>query len=76
MGNGKVMIILLIVGLIKKTYVPTYSEAKEEIISVTLNISNYVTQKEFKNLTGSVDTSDFPLKRNIGEVKKKSMILM
>ena len=23
-----------------------------------LNLNNYVTQKEFKNLTGNVDTSD------------------
>ena len=50
MSNGTAMIILLIVGLIKKTYnkisyVPT--EVKEEIVSVTLNLSNYVTQKEF-----------------------------
>ena len=29
------------------SYVPTYSEIKEEIISVTLNLSNYVTQKKF-----------------------------
>ena len=47
MSNGKVMIILLTVGLIKKTYykmsyVPTYFEFKEKIVSVTLNLSNYV----------------------------------
>ena len=41
MPNGKVMIVLLIVGLIKKTsykmsYFPTYSEVGEEIVSVTL----------------------------------------
>ena len=69
------MIILLIVGLIKKTYykmsyVPTYSEVEEEIVSVTLNLSNYVTQKEFKSLT-KVDTPDFALKTNIAEIKKK-----
>ena len=46
------------------SYVPTYSEVKEEIVSVTLNLSNYVTQKEFKNLT-KVDTSD------VAEIKKK-----
>ena len=56
MSNRKGIIILLIVGLIKKTlykmsYVPTYSEVEEEIVSVTLNLSNYVTQKEFENLT-------------------------
>ena len=75
MLNGKAMIILLILGLIKKSYynmsyVPTYSEVEEEIVSVTLNLSNYVTQKEFKNAT-KVDTSDFALKTNVAEVKKK-----
>ena len=75
MSNGKAIIILLIVGLIKKTYykmnhVPTYSEIEEEIVSITLNLSNYVTQKEFKSLT-KVDTSDFALKTNIAEIKKK-----
>ena len=76
MSEGKAMIILLIVGLIKKTYhkisyIPTYSEVEEKIVSVTLNLSNYVTQKEFKNLTGNVDTSDFALKTNVAEIKKK-----
>ena len=52
------------------SYVPTYSEVEEEIVSVTLNLSNYVTQKEFKNLT-KVDTSDFALKVNVAEIKKK-----
>ena len=52
------------------SYVPTYSEVEEEIVSVTLNLSNYVTQKEFKNLT-KVDTSDFALKTNVAEIKKK-----
>ena len=53
------------------SYVPTYSEVKEEIVTVTLNLSNYVTQKEFKNLTGNVNTSDFALKTNVAEIKKK-----
>ena len=74
MSNGKAMIILLIVGLIKKTYykmnyVPTYSEVEEEIVSVTLNLNDYVTQKEFKSLT-KVDTSDFALKTNVPEIGK------
>ena len=51
-------------------YVSTYSEVKEEIASVTLKLSNYVTQKEFKNVT-NVDTSDFALKTNVAEIKKK-----
>ena len=53
------------------SYVPTYSEVQEEIVSVTLNLSNYVTQKEFKNLTSNVNTSDFALKTNVAEIKKK-----
>ena len=52
------------------SYVPTYSEVEEEIVTVTLNLSNYVTQKEFKSLT-KVDTSDFALKTNVAEIKKK-----
>ena len=63
------MMIVLTVGLIKKTYynmsyVPTYSEVEEEIVSVTLYLSNHVTKKEFKNKT-KVDTSDFALKTNV-----------
>ena len=52
------------------TYVPTYSEVEEEIVSVTLNLSNYVTQKEFKNVI-KFDTSDFALKVSVAEIKKK-----
>ena len=52
------------------SYIPTYSEIEEEIVSVTLNLSNYVTQKEFKNVT-KVDISDFALKTNVAEIKKK-----
>ena len=54
----------------RKGNVLTYSEVEEEIVSVTLNLSNYVTQKEFKSLT-KVDTSDFALKTNVAEIKKK-----
>ena len=49
------------------SYIPTYSEVEEEIVSVTLNLSNYVTEKEFKNVT-TVDTSDFALKTNLAEI--------
>ena len=51
-------------------YFPGYSTIRNEIIDVKLNLSNYVTQKEFKNLT-KVDTSDFTLKTNVAEIKKK-----
>ena len=52
------------------SYVTTYSEVEEEIVSVTLNLSDYVTKKDFKNVT-KVDTSDFALKTNVTEIKKK-----
>ena len=52
------------------SYISTYSEVEEEIVSVTFNLSHYVTQKEFKNVT-KVDTSDFALKTNVAEIKKK-----
>ena len=52
------------------SYIPTYSEVEEEIVSATLNLSNYVTQKESKNVT-KVDNSDFALKTNVAEIKKK-----
>ena len=55
------------------SYVPTYSEVEEVVVSVTLNLSNYVTQTEFKSLT-KVDTSDLALKTNVAKIKK--MILM
>ena len=52
------------------SYASTYSELEEENVSVTSNLSYYVTQKEFKNVT-KVDTSDFALKTNVAEIKKK-----
>ena len=52
------------------SYVATYSEVEDEIVSVTLNLSNYVTQKEFKNVK-KVDTCDFALKNIVAETKKK-----
>ena len=53
-----------------QSYIPNYSKVEEEIVSVTLNLSKYVTQKEFKNVT-KIDTSDFALKTNVAEIKKK-----
>ena len=47
-----------------------YPTAKNETVSVKLNLSNYVTQKELKDLT-KVDTSNFTLKTNVAEIKKK-----
>ena len=51
-------------------YFPTYSTARNEIIDAKLNLSNYVTQKESKNLT-KVDTSDFAIKTNVVEIKSR-----
>ena len=50
---------------------PTYSTARNKIVDLKLNLIDYVTQKEFKNLTGNVDTSDFALKSNVAEIKSK-----
>ena len=52
------------------SYVPTYLEVKEKFVSVKSNLSNYVTKKEFKNVK-KVDTSNFALKTNVAEIKKK-----
>ena len=50
---------------------PAYSTSRNGIVDIKLNLSEYVTQKEFKNLTGNVDTSDFALKTNVAELKTK-----
>ena len=52
-------------------YFPAYSTARNEIVSVKLNLKGYVTQEEFKNLT-KVDTSDFALKANVAEIKSRA----
>ena len=52
------------------SYIPTYSEVEEEVVSVTSNLSNYVKKNEFKNVA-KVDTSDFALKTDAAEIKKK-----
>ena len=60
----------------KMSYVPIYSEVKEEIVSVALNLRNYVTQKEFKNVT-KVDTSDFALKTKLMLLRlKRNLIIL
>ena len=58
------------------SYVPIYSEVKEEIVSVALNLRNYVTEKEFKNVT-KVDTSDFALKTKLMLLRlKRNLIIL
>ena len=68
------MIILLIVGLIKKTsykmsqYFPKPYEPFGGDINVTVDLSNYATKDDIKNIT-HVDTSGFALKTNLANLK-------
>ena len=64
------MIILLMVGLIKKTlfktskYFPKPYEPFGGDINVTIDLSNYATKDDIKNIS-HVDTSSFALKTNL-----------
>ena len=68
------MIILLIVGLIKKTLYkmsqcfPKPYEPFGGEINVKIDLSNYATKDDIKNTT-HVDTSGFALKANIANLK-------
>ena len=62
-SNGKGMIIVLIVGLIKKI-----SFKNESILNVKVDLSNYATKTDLKNVT-HVDTSSFALKTNLASLK-------
>ena len=70
------MIIHLIVGLIKKAlykmsqYFPKPYELFDGDINVTVDLSNYATKDDFKNIT-HVDTSSFALKINLANLKTK-----
>ena len=69
------MIILLIVGLIKKTlykmskYFPKPYEGSGGDINVTVDLSNHAAKDDIKNIT-HVDTSSFALKTNLAKFKK------
>ena len=68
------MIILLIVGLIKKTlykmsqYFPKPYEPFGGDINVKVDLSNYATKADIKNVT-HVDSSNFALKTNLVNLK-------
>ena len=68
------MIILLIAGLIKKTlykisqYFPKPFEPFGGDINVTVDLSNYATKYDIKNIT-HVNTSSFALKTNLPNLK-------
>ena len=70
------MIILLIAGLIKKTlykmsqYFPKPYESFNGDINVKIDLSNYATEDDIKNIT-PVDTSSFALKTNVANLKTK-----
>ena len=70
------MIILLIAGLIKKTlykmsqYFPTSYEPFGGNINVKVDLSNYATKDDIKNIT-DVNTSSFALKTNVANLKTK-----
>ena len=68
------MIILLIVGLIKKTlhkmsqYFPKPYEPFGGNINVKVDLSNYETKDDIKNIA-HVDTSSFAVKTNVANLK-------
>ena len=70
------MVILLIVGLIKKTlykisqYFPKPYEPFGGDINVKVDLSSYATKDVIKNIT-HVDTSSFSLKTNLANLKSE-----
>ena len=76
MSNGKVMIVYLIAGLIKMTlhkmsqYFPKLYEPFDGDINVKVDLSNYATKTDIKNIS-HIDTSSFALKPNVASLKTK-----
>ena len=74
MSNGKVMIILLTAGLIKKTlhklsqYFPIPYKPFGGDINVEVDLSNYATKTDLKKATG-VDTSKLAAKSDLVSLK-------
>ena len=70
------MIILLIVGLIQKTlykmsqYFPKPYEPFGGDINVRVDLSNYATKDDIRNIT-HVDTASFALKTNLANLKSE-----
>ena len=79
MSNERVIIILLIAGLIKKTfykmsqYFPKPYEPFDGDINVKIDLSNYATKANIKNIT-HMDTSSFALKTNLANLKTENVI--
>ena len=69
MSNKKDMIIHLIAGLIKKSQCfPKPYEPFGGNINVKVDLSNYATKTDLKNVT-HVDVSSFALKSNLASLK-------
>ena len=73
MSNRKDIIIHFIVGLIKKPFVKLNQYFPQSFrsfggnINVKVDLSNYTTQADIKNIS-HVDTSSFALKTNLGSL--------
>ena len=74
MLNGKDMIIHLIVELIKvisykmSQYFPKQFKSSERNLNVKVDLSNYATKSDMKNIS-PVDTSSFALNTNLASLK-------
>ena len=74
MSNGKGMIVVLIVGLIKwshiriSQYFPKPFKSSGGNINVKIDLSNHATKTDLKKVT-HVDTSSFALKTNLATLK-------
>ena len=71
MLNGKAVIVLLTVGLIRKTQMSKYFPEPKSSggkVKVELDLSNYATKADLKNATG-VDTSKFAKKVDLANLK-------
>ena len=72
-SNGTSMIVILLVGLIKKVYkmsqyFPKPFRSLGGSINVKVGLSNYATKTNLKNIK-NVDTSNFALKTNLASLK-------
>ena len=76
MSNGKDMTIHLIVGLIKRPFIKMTQYFPKPFrrfgcnINVKVDLSNYATKTDLKNVT-HVDTSIFALKSNLASLKNE-----
>ena len=76
MPNEKGMIIVLIVGLVKRSHIKMSHYFPEPFtsfggsINVKVDLSNYATKIDLKNMT-HVDTSSFALKTDLVSLKTK-----